>query len=119
MNAIITKDPETIDRLSYGYLEIVHFGFEDDGGKYHDGIYEFMPEEQPELSFHKGNRVELFGDFSHFKDTQGQLQPHPLPVRPAGRTGTGHQPPPYRGGPRKDPLEREGPAPDEYAPGEI
>ena len=42
MNAIITKDPETIDRLSYGYLEIVHFGFEDDGGKYHDGIYEFI-----------------------------------------------------------------------------
>ena len=73
MNATITKDPETIDRLSYGYLEIVHFGFEDDGGKYHDGIYEFMPEEQPELPFHKGNRVELFGDFSHFKDTRGNF----------------------------------------------
>ena len=62
LSAIITSSPEIYE--DYGYSQTLAFSFTDENGTQYSGIHDFMPEEQPRLSFQKGDRVTLHGYFN-------------------------------------------------------
>ena len=62
LSAIITNSPEIYE--DYGYSQALTFSFTDENGTQYCGVHDFMPEEQPGLSFQKGDRVTLHGYFN-------------------------------------------------------